>query len=253
MFRNAIVCSPCPAITDGITTSSLGKPLYSLAVEQHQKYIETIERLGLKVRILPARDAFPDSVFIEDVAICTPSCAIITKPFVSSRKGEITGIREILSDYYSSIEEILNPGTLEGGDIMNAGGHFFIGISNRTSSYGADQLINILGKYKYTGSKIPLKKMLHLKSGVSYLEGNNMLVSGEFTKTKEFEIYNRIIIEEDESYAANSLWINGKVLIPDGFPKTRKKIENAGYDTIVLNVSEFRKIDGGLSCLSLRF
>jgi dimethylargininase len=80
-----------------------------------------------------------------------------------------------------------------------------------------------------------------------------MLISGEFTKTKEFEIYNRIIIDEDESYAANSLWINGKVLIPDGFPKTRKKIEKAGYDTVVLNVSEFRKIDGGLSCLSLRF
>jgi dimethylargininase len=114
-------------------------------------------------------------------------------------------------------------------------------------------LINILEKYELSASKVFLNKMLHLKSGVSYLENNNILVSGEFIKAKEFKKYNRISIDEEESYAANSLWINGKVLVPEGFPKTRKKIEKAGYDTIALNVSEFRKIDGGLSCLSLRF
>jgi dimethylargininase len=95
--------------------------------------------------------------------------------------------------------------------------------------------------------------MLHLKSGVSYLENNNMLVCGEFINAREFEHFNRITIDEDEGYAANSLWINGKILVPDGFPKTRKKIEKAGYETISLDLSEFRKIDGGLSCLSLRF
>jgi len=136
---------------------------------------------------------------------------------------------------------------------MMVGSHFYIGISHRTNSEGADQLINILKKFELTGSKVLLKKMLHLKSGASYLENNNMLVCGEFMETKEFERYNKIIVDEAESFAANSLWINVKVLVPDGFPKTRRKIEKVGYDTIVLNTSEFRKVDGGLSCLSLRF
>jgi dimethylargininase len=162
-------------------------------------------------------------------------------------------MHEVLGEFYNSIEEILFPATLEAGDVMMAGSHFFIGISSRTNSGGADQLIKILNKYNLTGSKISLDNMLHLKSGVSYLENNNMLVSGEFIKNKVFKNYHRIAVDEDESYAANSLWINGKVFVPDGFPKTRRKIENAGYETISLNVSEFRKIDGGLSCLSLRF
>jgi dimethylargininase len=253
MFSNAIVCSPCPAITNGITSSNLGKPDYSLALEEHTKYIETLEQLGLKVRILPGNDLFPDSTFIEDVALCTPLCAIIASPGAASRRDEITGMREVLTEYYRNIEEINLPATFEAGDVMMVGSHFYIGISQRTNSEGADQLINILKKFELTGSKVPLKKMLHLKSGASYLENNNMLVCGEFIEAKEFERYNRIIIDEAESYAANSLWINGKVLVPDGFPKTKRKIEKAGYDTIVLNVSEFRKIDGGLSCLSLRF
>ena len=134
-----------------------------------------------------------------------------------------------------------------------AGNHYFIGVSGRTNIEGADQLIKILEKYRMTGSKVHLEKMLHLKSGVSYLGNNNILVSGEFINNKIFEKYNRIIVDEKESYAANSLWINGKVMVPQGFPSTKYKIEKAGYETIVLDVSEFRKVDGGLSCLSLRF
>jgi dimethylargininase len=253
IFRNAIVCSPCPAVIEGISTSSSGKPIYSLALEQHAKYVETLQQLGLKVLTLPKKDKYPDSTFIEDVALCTSSCAVITSPAVSSRKGETAGMSDVLSEYCSCIEEISVPGTLEAGDVMMAGSHFFIGISNRTNSEGADQLIKILKKHNFTASKVLLKKMLHLKSGVSYLEYNNLLVCGEFIKKDEFKTFNRIIIDDDECYAANSLWINGKVLVPDGFPKTRRLIEKAGYETILLNVSEFRKIDGGLSCLSLRF
>lgn len=253
MFRNAIVLSPSPAIINGLTSSNLGKPVYSLALEQHSKYIETLKQLGLKVRVLPGTDMFPDSTFVEDVAVCTPSCSVITSPGAKSRRGEISGISKVLEEYYSVIEMISLPGTLDAGDVMMVGNHFFIGISSRTNNEGADQLIKILHKYKMTGSKIYINKMLHLKSGVSYLENGNILVCGEFVKIKEFESYNIIKVDEDESYSANSLWINGKVLVPEGFPKTRRKIERSGYETIALNVSEFRKVDGGLSCLSLRF
>lgn len=253
MFTNAIVCSPCQAMIDGITSSRLGKPVYNLALEQHAKYTETLRQLGLKILVLAEKELFPDSTFIEDVALCTSSCAVITRPAVPSRRGEITGMREILSKYYDSIEEIAFPGTLEAGDVMMVGNHFFIGISSRTNIEGSDQLIKILRKYNMTASKITLKKMLHLKSGISYLEDNKILVSGEFTLAREFRDFKRITVDDKEGYAANSLWINGKVLVPEGFTKTRTKIEKAGYETIALDVSEFRKLDGGLSCLSLRF
>jgi dimethylargininase len=253
VFTNAIVRIPCPGIKDGLTSSSLDKPDYFKAIGQHSKYIETLQKLGLQVTILDKNDTYPDSTFIEDVALCTPVCAVITNPGAESRRGEITGMRETLEEFYRTIEEIRFPGTLEAGDVMMADDHFFIGISSRTNIEGAGQLINILEKYKMTGSKIPLKRMLHLKSGVAYLENNNMLICSEFAARNEFARFNMIKINEDESYAANSLWINGKVLVPDGFPDTRRKIEKAGYETIVLDVSEFRKVDGGLSCLSLRF
>jgi dimethylargininase len=253
MFNNAIVRRPSKSVINGLSTARLGKPDYDLALLQHGEYTETLRNAGLNVRVLSPDESFPDSTFIEDVALCTPSCAIITRPGAESRRGETEGMKQILWEYYSSVEEIFFPGTLEAGDVMMVGKHFFIGISDRTNIAGADQLITLLGRYNMTGSKVALKKMLHLKSGVSYLENNTLLVSGEFRKEKIFESFIRIEIDDDESYAANSLWINGKVFVAEGFPKTRSKIEKAGFETITLNVSEFRKVDGGLSCLSLRF
>lgn len=253
MFSKAIVRIPCPGITYGLTSSNLGKPEYNTALKQHSKYIELLKFLGLEVKVLPANDNFPDSTFIEDVALCTTECAIIMNPGAVSRRNETAGMRKVLGEFYSNIEEILLPATIEAGDIMMVGTHFYIGLSNRTNEAGADQLIRILGKYNMTGSKVRLEKMLHLKSGLSYLENNNLIVSGEFIDNKVFETFNRIKADENESYAANSLWINGKVIVPSGFPETRRRIEKEGYETIAVDVSEFRKVDGGLSCLSLRF
>ncbi len=253
MFKNAIVRTPSGSIINGLSTSGLGKPVYSLALEQHEKYTETLKSIGLNVRVLPADESFPDSTFIEDTALCTPDCAIITRPGAETRRGETEGMKNVLQHYYSAIEEIISPGTLEAGDVMMVGKHFFIGISKRTNNAGADQLIDILVRYNMTGSKVPLNKMLHLKSGVSYLENNILLIAGEFKKNKIFEQFTRIEIDDNENYAANSLWINGKVIVPEGFPATRAKIEKAGLETLSIDVSEFRKVDGGLSCLSLRF
>jgi len=253
MFKNAIVRTPSGSIINGLSTSGLGKPVYSLALEQHEKYTETLKSIGLNVRVLPADESYPDSTFIEDAALCTPDCAIITRPGAETRRGETEGMKNVLQHYYSAIEEIISPGTLEAGDVMMVGKHFFIGISKRTNNAGADQLIDILVRYNMTGSKVPLNKMLHLKSGVSYLENNILLIAGEFKKNKIFEQFTRIEIDDNENYAANSLWINGKVIVPEGFPATRAKIEKAGLETLSLDVSEFRKVDGGLSCLSLRF
>lgn len=252
-FNYAIVRKPCREIVHGLTSSSLGSPDYSKALEQHVAYVKILEECGLEVRILEADNRYPDSTFIEDVALCTPKCAIITNPGASSRRKETDGMEEILQDYYDIIERILSPGTLEAGDVMMVGDHYYIGISERTNTQGADQLIRILEKYNMSGSKVFLKEVLHLKTGLSYLENNNLLISGEFLHDSEFAHFNKIVIDSSEAYAVNSLWINGNVIVPAGFPQTAEKVKQAGYAVILVKVSEFEKLDGGLSCLSLRF
>lgn len=253
MFTKAIVKTPCKNLVNGLTSSDLGAPDYLLALEQHKKYIEALKECVLEVTILEADENYPDSTFVEDTALLTSQCAIITNPGAPSRKGEIIEINDVVKDFYSNIETIKAPGTLEAGDVMMVGKHFFIGLSERTNKNGADQLISILSKYGFTGSFVTLNKILHLKSGISYLENNNLLMIKDLINKPEFQKYNLIPVDDDESYTANSLWINDKILIPKGFPKTKKKIEDVGYLTIELDVSEFRKLDGGLSCLSLRF
>ena len=253
MFKNAIVRIPCKNMVNGLTTAGLGKPDYKKALIQHSNYIKALKKCGLNVAVLEADEHFPDSTFVEDVALLTPKCAIIANPGADSRKGEIAGIKKVLTNFYSNIEEIKEPGLVEAGDIMMVGSHFYIGLSERTNKEGARQIIKFLEKFDLSGSMVSLEKVLHLKTGVAYLENNNLLACGEFISKSEFQKFNILEIDEDESYAANCIWVNNRVLIPKGFPKTQKTIKNAGYQTIEIDVSEFQKLDGGLSCLSLRF
>lgn len=253
MFKKAIVRKPGRNLLNGITTANLGIPNYSLATYQHQKYIDALKECGLTVTTLEADEDFPDSIFVEDAALLTPQCAIITNPGAIERKGEIIEMKNVVQRFYSNLEMIEEPGTLEAGDVMMIGTHFYIGLSKRTNDAGARQLIKILNKYGMTGSTVSLLNSLHLKSDISYLENNNLLLAGKSINKNDFKNFNIIQVDEDESYAANSLWINNKVLVPKGFLKTKKKIERLGYLTIEVDVSEFQKLDGGLSCLSLRF
>ena len=205
MFNKAIVKIPCANMIAGLTSANLGSPNYLTALTQHQHYINALKRCGLDVKILDKDEFFPDSTFVEDTALLTPNCAIITNPGAPSRKGEIFEIKKELTGLYKNIEEIKDPGTLEAGDVMMVGNHYYIGLSERTNSFGAKQLIEILNKYGLTGSTISLEKVLHLKSGVSYLENNRLLVSGEFIIKPEFHNFNLILVDDDESYAANSI------------------------------------------------
>jgi dimethylargininase len=253
LFSKAIVRTPCQNLINGITTANLGLPDYTLALIQHQEYVEALRKCGLEVIVLDSDENYPDSTFVEDTALLTPHCAVITNPGAPSRRGETIEIRKVISNYYSDIAEIIEPGTLEAGDVKMVGNHYYIGLSRRTNKIGAMQLIDILESYGMTGSLIKLEKVLHLKTGVSYLEKNNFVVAGEFITNPEFQKYNQLIVDDDESYAANCIWVNDLVLVPKGFPKSKKIIEETGYNVIEVDVSEFQKIDGGLSCLSLRF
>jgi dimethylargininase len=169
------------------------------------------------------------------------------------RPGKTIGgaIRKFFPE--EKIEYIKSPGTLEGGDVMMVDDTFYVGLSARTNEEGIRQLGEILSKYGLKCVQVPLKKVLHLKTGVNYLEHNNMLVSGEFIEKPEFAKYNKVIVPEEEAYGANCIWVNETVIVPEGYPSVLKAVQDLGYKTLIVDTSEFRKIDGGLSCLSLRF
>lgn len=253
MFTKAIVRTPCRNLVNGLTSANLGLPDYNKAIEQHENYIKALRQCGLELIVLESDENFPDSTFVEDTALLTRHCAVITNPGAGTRKGETAYIKTVIGHYYSNIESIKEPGTLEAGDVMMVGNRFYIGLSRRTNIEGAKQLMKILDSYSMSGSIVNVNDNLHLKSGVSYLENNNLLAAGEFLNEPEFENFNIIKIDDDESYAANSLWINNIVLVPSGFPKAHDIIKTVGYRIIEVDVSEFQKLDGGLSCLSLRF
>ncbi|MCP3687037.1 MAG: N(G),N(G)-dimethylarginine dimethylaminohydrolase [Gammaproteobacteria bacterium] len=253
MFSRAIVRRPGPGMVAGITTAGLGRPDYVLALKQHDAYIKALERCGLAVTVMQAEVSYPDAMFIEDAALVTPRCAIVTRPGASSRLGEITGVRKQLEIFYQNIEVIGSPGTVDAGDIMMAAGVFYIGLSERTNLAGANQVIEHLNGHGYEGSTVPVSAGLHFKSSISYLENNRIIVTGELSSRPELAGFDATVIADEDAYSANSVWINEHVLVPTGYPDTSHTIANLGYDVIELDVSEFRKLDGGLSCLSLRF
>jgi dimethylargininase len=252
VFSEAIVRAVPKTIEAGITSADLGKPDYEKAREQHDRYVGALERCGLEVTVLDADDRYPDSVFLEDTAVVTDRCAIVTNPGAERRRGEVHEVEEVLSGLYESVERIVSPGTLDGGDVLQVGGHFYIGLTRRTNREGAEQLAEILRGYGFGASFVGLRRFLHLKTGVAYLGGKDLLVAGELVARDEFDGFDRIVVAPEEEYCANCIRVNGHVLVPAGCEKTREKISWRGYEVIELEMSEFRKVDGGLSCLSLR-
>ena len=253
MVKHAVVRRVSKQFQYGLTSSNLGKPDYNAAIKQHSDYIEAMKKCGLNVKILEADDRFPDSTFVEDTAVVNKDFVVISNLGAPSRKGEEKDIKKVMEEFYDDIKSIEKSGTLEGGDVMKVENEYFIGISKRTNKKGALQLKEILKKYGYTCSLVSLKKVLHLKTGVAYIGDNNIIASGEFIKNPLFKDYNIIEVEEDESYATNCIRVNEYVLIAKGFKKLKDSILGLGYKILEYNMSEFRKMDGGLSCLSLRF
>jgi dimethylargininase len=255
MFTHAIVRTPAPTLTEGLSTAGLGKPDYALALQQHAAYIAALQTCGLAVTVLEPDPAYPDSCFVEDAAVLAEHVAVITRPGAPSRRGEEKSVAKTLRQFYRAdqVAHITAPGTLEGGDVMRVEDHFYIGLSARTNAEGAAQLIAILEQHDYTGSTVTMNEMLHLKTGLAYLEHNRLLAAGEFIHHPLFALFRRIPIDPQEAYAANCIYVNGTVLVPAGYPRTQAQIEAAGLPVLAVDTSEFRKLDGGLSCLSLRF
>jgi len=256
MFTHAITRQPGENFALGITTSGLGKPDYMRMLSQHNAYVETLKSLGLEVTVLPALPGYPDAYFVEDAAVVTRDIAVITRPGVKARQGEEIAIEPELARY-REIARIEAPGTLEGGDVLMVGRHFFIGVSERTNQEGARQLGKILEKYGNASTAVPVGDGLHLKSSVNYI-GNSggrhtLLITEEFCTLSLFNGYEKIIVGSTEAHACNTLLVNERLITPRGFPKTLKELKKLGMGIIELDMSEAQKMDGGLTCMSLRF
>lgn len=255
-FTRAIVRPPGKNFSDGLTSVDLGKPDFSTALKQHDNYCEALRECGLEVLTLLPSVQYPDSTFVEDTVVLTKRVAILTNPGAESRAGEVELIKDEVSLSFGEVRSIESPGTLDGGDICEAGDHFFIGISARTNEEGARQLAGILTEFGYTSEFVDVRKIqsiLHLKSGLSYIGDNRLVVINELGGEACFENYELIEVSREESYAANCVRVNEFVLVAEGFPEFAEQLATRNIKTISLDMSEFQKMDGGLSCLSLRF
>jgi dimethylargininase len=223
-----------------------------LLIEQHETYLQTLKSCGIELTVLDPLPDCPDGYFVEDTAVVTSDVAVITNPGADARKGEVESIARVLADFRKT-ERILAPGTLDGGDVLQVGNHFFIGLSQRTNKEGAAQLGRILEKLGHTWATMPVGDGLHFKSNVNYVGQNTLIVTPDFAENKELREYHKIVLDKSEAYAANTLLVNDYLLTPAGFPAVSKRLEGLGFDIIELETSEMRKMDGGLTCLSIRF
>ena len=252
IFTRAITRKPGRNFYQGITTAKDQVPIYELIIKQHEAYTEILRSIGLKVIALESLLDYPDGYFVEDTAVVNSDVAVITNPGAVSRRGEVETMAAILAKYRET-ERIQAPGILDGGDVLMVGSHFLIGISERTNQEGAEQFGRIMERFDNTWTSVPVVSGLHLKSSINYVGKNTLLVTEEFAGLNEIKAYNKIIVDREEEYACNTLLVNDHLIIPEGFPVTRKKLETLGFGITELDVSEVRKMDGGLTCMSIRF
>jgi dimethylargininase len=256
MFTHALLRLPGDNFATGLTQAGEGAPDPELALEQHQRYCEALTACGLSLTVLPADPQHPDGCFVEDTALLTERGAIVTRPGAPSRRGEVDVIEASLKGLFPEIPRIRAPGTVDAGDVCDADGHFLIGLSARTNEAGAEELASLLGDLGYRATVLDIRshrELLHLKTGLSYLGDGRMLATAAVPRVPALDVYEIIEVPASERYAANALCVNDQVLIAAGYPKTQAAIEALGYEVITLEMSEYRKLDGGLSCLSLRW
>ncbi len=256
MLTRAIVRPPGPNFAQGLTTAHLGRPDLNAALEQHARYCSTLEECGLTVSHLEPDNRYPDSTFVEDTAVLTPGMAILSNPGAPSRRGEVAAIRETLAAFFPVLRKIEPPGTLDGGDVCEAGDRMIIGISARTNASGAEQLARLIETEGYTPVFVDIRRItgiLHLKSAVSFIGDGCLAVTGNVAGRNELREFRMLPVPPGEDYAANCVLINETVLVAAGHPGFEASLQPLWRKIIPLAMTEFRKMDGGLSCLSLRF
>jgi dimethylargininase len=219
---------------------------------QHREYESCLVRLGCEVRRIPPAPDLPDAVFVEDTAVVLDELAVITRPGADSRKPETGSVAESLRPF-RALRSIEAPGTLDGGDVLTVGRHLFVGRSNRTDAAGIEQLRSILTPHGYRVTSVELTGCLHLKSAVTNVGKDVLLLNSAWVDPGSFPDQTLIDVDASEPFAANALLVNDTVLYPAAYPKTRIRLEAHGVRIATVDVSELAKAEGGVTCCSLIF
>ena len=256
-FSTAVVRPPARNFANGLTTVALGVPDVDLALTQHTAYCSALVRNGCTLVELLPDDRYPDSTFVEDTALVLPDRgAILTRPGAQSRAGEVHAMHDALIPFFLNAEHIVAPGTLDAGDVCEVGARAFIGVSHRTNVEGARQLSAWFARHDVSATTIDIRGIdgiLHLKSGVTALDEHRLIVIDALYDHPAFRTFDRVRSPRGEEYAANCVRVNDVIFVAHGYPQTHRLLLALRYRLEVLDMSEFAKMDGGLSCLSLRF
>ena len=253
MTRIAVTRGVSPAIEHCELVHQERRPIdVALARRQHRLYEEALTALGCRVEALPADPTLADSVFVEDTAIVLDEVAVITRPGAASRRPETAPIARALAPYRPLVS-IEPPGTLDGGDVLRIGRTLYVGLSGRSNQAAIDQLSRALAPYGYAIRGVAVQGCLHLKSAVTALGDDTVLVDPAWVDPAVFTGTRPIEIDPRERGAANALRIGERVIYPASFPVTRRRLAAAGVDVLEVDVSELQKAEGAVTCCSLVF
>jgi dimethylargininase len=252
-FTHAIVRKPAESITNGLRAVDIGKPNYDQMMLDHSDYVEALISAGAQLIELSPLDKYPDAQFVEDTALCLPEGVILMRPGAQSRLGEVEEIAPKLRDLFKKVYKIDEPGHVEGGDILVTAKEILVGRSARTDEKGVSQLSEIVTALGYVMREVfTPPEILHFKTDCSLLGATEILSTKRLEASGCFDGYKVINVADGEEAAANAIRVNDYVIMPAGFPKTKAILENHGYKVKAINNTECAKLDGGMSCLSLR-
>ena len=253
-FTHAVCRAPADTVTDGLRAQDIGTPDLSLFRAHHRDYVAALRSTGAEVTVLPALADYPDSVFVEDAALCLAEGAIAMRPGAPSRLGEAAEMAPVLAGIYGSVRHIEGPGFIEGGDILVTEREILVGKSARTDAQGVAELRGMVADWGYALREVETPAdVLHFKTDCSLLDEETILSTRRLAASGCFEGYRVIHTAEGEEACANAIRFNDLVIMPAGFPATADTLDKAGYRIVLIGNTEAAKLDGGMSCLSLRF
>ena len=252
-FTHAVVRQPAKSVIKGLRAVDIGSPDYDQMICDHDDYVEALMSAGVEVINLTALNEFPDGQFVEDTALCLPKAAILMRPGAPSRLGEVNEIAPKLNELFEDVYKIDDHGSIEGGDILVTGKEILVGRSARTDEKGVRQLSEIVTPLGYVIREVfTPPEILHFKTDCSLLGPYEILSTKRLQSSGCFDGYSVINVADGEEAAANAIRVNDYVIMPAGFPRTKAILEEHGYKVKVINNTECAKLDGGMSCLSLR-
>ncbi len=253
-FSHAITRAPGAGIARGLREIDTGAPDPGLFLAHHAAYVAALQAAGAEVTELGALEQFPDGVFVEDAALTLAQGAVILRPGAPTRLGEAAAMAPTLARFYGEVAAIQGPGFIEGGDILTTGREILVGRSARTNAAGIAELTRLVAPWGYRVRELQTPPgVLHFKTDCSLLDDDTILATPRLAASGCFGDYRVILTAEGEQAAANSIRFNGVVLAPAGFPRTAEALAGAGFDVRAIPNTEAAKLDGGMSCLSLRF